>query len=204
MRGRYGTPVSASSLSDNICPTLNSIVYLLSKRLSASVKSTMSPPLFIYPCCDAHVLPIQPSGLTDKETTLSFLLNACLDLRPFIISRVLSSELSSIATTSKLGYFWPSIDKRHFSMLSSSFLAGTMTLTNGGVKLCFLLSIIFELFLIIGVFKCEWSDFTNKHIQERSTSTSAASNMHSSNLKLEKSTGKMGTTMPYNLLELNI
>src|SRR5215212_8052937 len=195
MRGRYGTPVSASSLSDNICLTLNSSAYLLSKRLSASVKSTMSPPLFIYPCCDAHVLPIQPSGLTDKETTLSFLLNGCLDLRPFIISRVLSSELSSTAITSKLGYFWPNIDKRHFSILSSSFRAGTMTLTNGRVKLGLLFSIIFELFLITGVFKCEWSDFMNKHTQERSTSTSAISNMKSSNLKLDKSIGKKKATM---------
>src|SRR5919109_961051 len=125
MGGRYGTPVSASSLSDNICLMVNSIVYLLSKRLSASVNSSISPWLFMYPCCDAQVLPVQPSGLADKETTLSFLLNPC-------------------------------IDKRHFPMLSSSFRAGTMTLTNGRLKLCCLFSIIiFGLFLIIGVFICE-------------------------------------------------
>src|ERR671923_130295 len=156
MRGRYGTPVSASSLSDNICLMVNSIVYLLSKRLSASVNSSISPWLFMYPCCDAQVLPVQPSGLADKETTLSFLLNPCFEQMSFIILRVRSSELSSMATTSKLGSSCVSIDKRHFPMLSSSFRAGTMTLTNGRLKLCCLFSIIiFGLFLIIGVFICE-------------------------------------------------
>jgi len=63
---------------------------------------------------------------------------------------------------------------------------------------------MFELILIIGVFICEWSDFMKSHIQERSTSTSAASKTYNSNLRLEKSIGKKRTTMPYDWLELNI
>jgi len=63
---------------------------------------------------------------------------------------------------------------------------------------------MFELFLIIGVFICERSDLMNRHTQERSTNTNAASNTYSSNPELEKSIGEKRTIMTSTWLELNI
>ena len=137
-------------------------------------------------CCDVHFLPVQPSGLVDKETTLGFLLNPCSEYFYYLKSSIFRIIFYNNHLKIRILF---STDKRHLSKPSSAFRAGTMWHLQTGIETKIIFNYVWP-FMIMGYLHVKgalsWRGILRKEAQ-------VLQDVYSSKLKLQKLIGKKRT-----------